>query len=249
LRSVFSPVTILTLLFLLPSVEPLNYHLRHHRPKKSSQIPTATVKLVPGVDSSGVSGKLLMVQECVTTRPNDNHDRSTKTNSARGQLNQTTSRLKDNLTKFIFLVFLSSCRVVVWSSSSLAELVLVDLSVIELSVVKLTDSLQGTFGVLITGWISGLEAGKHGFHIHVKGKLGNKCKNAGGHFNPFRVGGNKFFNITRQLVTFWLTWSTIIQMLSHLVPAGHIFLTWSHQITMLSPLYQLIPFSRFKHII
>ena len=24
----------------------------------------------------------------------------------------------------------------------------------------------------------------HGFHIHQNGKLGNRCKNAGGHFNP-----------------------------------------------------------------
>ena len=42
-------------------------------------------------------------------------------------------------------------------------------------------------GVLITGRIDGLKAGKHGFHVHMKGELGNACKDAGGHFNPFSV--------------------------------------------------------------
>ncbi len=42
-------------------------------------------------------------------------------------------------------------------------------------------------GVLITGQINGLRAGKHGFHVHMKGELGNNCKDAAGHFNPFMV--------------------------------------------------------------
>ena len=42
-------------------------------------------------------------------------------------------------------------------------------------------------GVLITGRIDGLKAGKHGFHVHMKGELGNACKDAGSHFNPFSV--------------------------------------------------------------
>ena len=42
-------------------------------------------------------------------------------------------------------------------------------------------------GVLITGRIDGLKAGKHGFHVHMKGELGNACKDAGGHFNPYSV--------------------------------------------------------------
>ncbi len=41
--------------------------------------------------------------------------------------------------------------------------------------------------VTITGQIYGLKKGLHGFHVHETGKLGNDCKDAGGHFNPFKV--------------------------------------------------------------
>merc|ERR1719466_672445 len=34
------------------------------------------------------------------------------------------------------------------------------------------------------GIIENLTKGKHGFHVHEKGDLGNQCKAAGGHFNP-----------------------------------------------------------------
>ena len=43
------------------------------------------------------------------------------------------------------------------------------------------------FGVYINGKIFGLETGKHGFHVHAVGDLGNDCKAAGGHFNPQMV--------------------------------------------------------------
>ena len=38
----------------------------------------------------------------------------------------------------------------------------------------------------IKGTISGLETGKHGFHIHEKGDLSQDCKATGGHFNPLK---------------------------------------------------------------
>ena len=41
--------------------------------------------------------------------------------------------------------------------------------------------------VLVRGFIKGLSRGSHGFHIHTKGQLGNKCKDAGSHFNPFKA--------------------------------------------------------------
>ncbi|KAG7158454.1 Superoxide dismutase [Cu-Zn]-like 4, partial [Homarus americanus] len=40
-------------------------------------------------------------------------------------------------------------------------------------------------GVIIQGSVTGLTPGYHGFHVHAKGRLGDFCKDAGGHFNPF----------------------------------------------------------------
>jgi Cu-Zn family superoxide dismutase len=39
----------------------------------------------------------------------------------------------------------------------------------------------------IKGHLSGLPAGFHGFHVHEFPELGNNCKDAGLHFNPFNV--------------------------------------------------------------
>jgi len=36
----------------------------------------------------------------------------------------------------------------------------------------------------VTGTITGLKAGKHGFHIHAYGDLSNGCVSAGPHYNP-----------------------------------------------------------------
>ncbi|KAI6186455.1 Superoxide dismutase [Aphelenchoides besseyi] len=44
--------------------------------------------------------------------------------------------------------------------------------------------LQKDGKLTIVGKITGLTAGEHGFHIHEKGSTGNKCLDAGPHFNP-----------------------------------------------------------------
>lgn len=41
--------------------------------------------------------------------------------------------------------------------------------------------------VLVTGNVTGLSAGLHGFHVHEKGDLREGCGSAGLHFNPFLV--------------------------------------------------------------
>lgn len=46
---------------------------------------------------------------------------------------------------------------------------------------------QTRTGVLISGIITGLSKGHHGFHIHEKGDLSNGCVSTGGHFNPDKV--------------------------------------------------------------
>jgi len=59
-------------------------------------------------------------------------------------------------------------------------------------VLEHSDTVKGTLlfkqqangPTLIVGKITGLEPGKHGFHIHEFGDLSNGCESAGGHYNP-----------------------------------------------------------------
>jgi Cu-Zn family superoxide dismutase len=55
----------------------------------------------------------------------------------------------------------------------------------------LEEESDGTISII--GSINGLKAGKHGFHIHTNGELGNKCSDAGGHFNPLGVSKPVFW--------------------------------------------------------
>lgn len=41
--------------------------------------------------------------------------------------------------------------------------------------------------ILVTGNVTGLSKGKHGFHIHNLGYIASGCVGAGGHFNPHNV--------------------------------------------------------------
>lgn len=41
--------------------------------------------------------------------------------------------------------------------------------------------------VRVNGKVSGLLPGMHGFHVHEKGDVGERCLAAGDHFNPENV--------------------------------------------------------------
>ena len=58
---------------------------------------------------------------------------------------------------------------------------------------EITFSQEGPESKLkVTGSISGLEIGQHGFHVHETADLVENCKNAGFHFNPSNVRSVRF---------------------------------------------------------
>ncbi|KAG8190852.1 hypothetical protein JTE90_028347 [Oedothorax gibbosus] len=52
-------------------------------------------------------------------------------------------------------------------------------------VIRFSTAQRVTSPVSVTGEISGLSTGLHGFHVHQYGDLSNGCTSAGGHYNPF----------------------------------------------------------------
>uniref|UniRef100_I3VPJ9 Superoxide dismutase [Cu-Zn] n=1 Tax=Cherax quadricarinatus TaxID=27406 RepID=I3VPJ9_CHEQU len=58
--------------------------------------------------------------------------------------------------------------------------------------------LYSNYGeITIVGAVSGLTEGLHGFHVHEKGDLGDGCKAAGGHFNPFNKNHGAPYDLER----------------------------------------------------
>ena len=51
-----------------------------------------------------------------------------------------------------------------------------------------------TAAVKVSGKISGLSPGYHGFHVHQLGDMTNGCKSMKGHFNPLQVVRNTNIN-------------------------------------------------------
>ena len=68
-------------------------------------------------------------------------------------------------------------------------------TVVAQCVLEHSDDVKGTIllmqapntATLIKGTITGLEPGKHGFHIHEFGDMSQGCKSMGAHYNPDRV--------------------------------------------------------------
>jgi len=85
--------------------------------------------------------------------------------------------------------------------------VFVSTSVDAMATCKMTGSLNGTImihqkednknNIHFMGKVENLPAGQHGFHVHEFGKLGNQCKDAGGHFNPKNMAHGSLISTIR----------------------------------------------------
>ena len=53
----------------------------------------------------------------------------------------------------------------------------------------------------VTGTITGLPEGRHGFHVHEFGNTSDNCMAAGSHFNPYDV---RLYCIVRKRPTFYV---------------------------------------------
>ena len=68
-------------------------------------------------------------------------------------------------------------------------------------ILKESDVVQGTINfeefnteprIRISGKITGLAPGLHGFHIHEYGDFTDGCASFGGHYNPFNMNHGMF---------------------------------------------------------
>jgi hypothetical protein len=72
--------------------------------------------------------------------------------------------------------------------------------------------------VLVTGNVTGLTAGLHGFHVHLKGDMREGCESAGPHYNPYLVSSLQRFKdaprsfIIRDEITITLS-GKVVQLL------------------------------------
>jgi len=78
----------------------------------------------------------------------------------------------------------------------------------KMAVCQLAGALQGdimvhhmtnTSSLHFMGTVKNLTAGKHGFHVHENGALGNNCLDAGGHYNPNNQSHSSLISANRHV--------------------------------------------------